>query len=404
MDEALPATGEPLPPDWALQDPDDYCDVLRHAVPAAVADAGIDPEPGGRDRHRLHRLHGAARAGRRDPAVPAPGARGPGRTPTPSCGSTTRPSRRPTGSTPWPAIAASRGSAATAARSRPSGSSPRRCSCSRRTPRPTSARDRWIEAADWIIWQLAGVETRNACTAGYKGIRQDGRYPSRDFLAQLDPRLRRLRRGQARAPGPAAGRAGRVADREAAAWTGPARGDRGRGRQRRRPRDPARRRRDRARADGRDHGHLGLPRDERRRRWPRCRACAAWSTAASWPGCGATRPGRAASATSSPGSPSRRCRPPTWRRRTAAGCQLHDLLSAEAAAQPAGAHGLVALDWLNGNRSVLVDHHLSGAIVGLTLATPRTRHLPRADRGDGVRHAGHHRRVRRRRACRSANW
>ena len=40
-----------------------------------------------------------------------------------------------------------------------------------------------------------------------------------------------------------------------------------------------------------------------------------------------------------------------------------------AAAQPVGAHGLVALDWLSGNRSVLVDHELSGLIVGLTLAT-----------------------------------
>jgi L-ribulokinase len=45
------------------------------------------------------------------------------------------------------------------------------------------------------------------------------------------------------------------------------------------------------------------------------------------------------------------------------------VLSEEAACQPAGAHGLLALDWLSGNRSVLVDHHLSGAIVGLTLAT-----------------------------------
>jgi L-ribulokinase len=48
---------------------------------------------------------------------------------------------------------------------------------------------------------------------------------------------------------------------------------------------------------------------------------------------------------------------------------VHDLLSAEAATQPAGAHGLIALDWLNGNRSVLVDHHLSGVVAGLTLAT-----------------------------------
>ncbi len=38
-------------------------------------------------------------------------------------------------------------------------------------------------------------------------------------------------------------------------------------------------------------------------------------------------------------------------------------------AQPVGAHGLVALDWHSGNRSVLVDHELTGLIVGQTLAT-----------------------------------
>ncbi|MDQ5863236.1 MAG: ribulokinase, partial [Actinomycetota bacterium] len=32
-----------LPGEWALQVPNDYRDVLRHAVPAAIADAGIDP-------------------------------------------------------------------------------------------------------------------------------------------------------------------------------------------------------------------------------------------------------------------------------------------------------------------------------------------------------------------------
>jgi L-ribulokinase len=51
------------------------------------------------------------------------------------------------------------------------------------------------------------------------------------------------------------------------------------------------------------------------------------------------------------------------------GIGLQELLDAEAAKQRAGAHGLIALDWLNGNRSVLVDHHLSGLVVGLTLAT-----------------------------------
>ncbi len=53
-----------------------------------------------------------------------------------------------------------------------------------------NAADRFIEAADWIVWQLCGKETRNACTAGYKEIwnKRMG-FPSDDFFAALDPRL-----------------------------------------------------------------------------------------------------------------------------------------------------------------------------------------------------------------------
>ena len=47
--------------------------------------------------------------------------------------------------------------------------------------------ERWVEAADWIVWQLCGEYVRNACSAGYKGILQDGAYPSRDYLAELNP-------------------------------------------------------------------------------------------------------------------------------------------------------------------------------------------------------------------------
>jgi L-ribulokinase len=47
----------------------------------------------------------------------------------------------------------------------------------------------------------------------------------------------------------------------------------------------------------------------------------------------------------------------------------HDALTEAAARQAVGQHGLVALDWWNGNRSLLVDHDLSGLLVGLTLAT-----------------------------------
>jgi len=45
----------------------------------------------------------------------------------------------------------------------------------------------WVEATDWIVWQLTGTYVRNACTADYKGLRQDGAYPSREYLAALNP-------------------------------------------------------------------------------------------------------------------------------------------------------------------------------------------------------------------------
>ena len=51
----------------------------------------------------------------------------------------------------------------------------------------------------------------------------------------------------------------------------------------------------------------------------------------------------------------------------ARGVDLHEYLSELAGRQAVGEHGLIALDWHSGNRSVLVDHALSGLILGLTL-------------------------------------
>jgi ribulokinase len=133
-------------------------------------------------------------------------------------------------------------------------------------PEAYAAMDRWVEAADWIVWQLTGRYVRNACTAGYKGIRQDGHYPSAEFLAELNPAFADFVSAKLDQPigqlGDAAGtltaEAGRRLDR-------PARGHRGRGRQRRRARHLGRRAGARARPTGRDHGHLELPRAEQRR-------------------------------------------------------------------------------------------------------------------------------------------
>lgn len=51
------------------------------------------------------------------------------------------------------------------------------------------------------------------------------------------------------------------------------------------------------------------------------------------------------------------------------GISIHKLLRERASKLKVGQSGLLALDWLNGNRSVLVDSELSGMILGLTLRT-----------------------------------
>jgi L-ribulokinase len=57
-------------------------------------------------------------------------------------------------------------------------------------PEIYAACDRFLEAGDWLVWQLTGEERRSECAAGYKGMWIKGAgFPSRDFLRALDPRL-----------------------------------------------------------------------------------------------------------------------------------------------------------------------------------------------------------------------
>lgn len=57
-------------------------------------------------------------------------------------------------------------------------------------PEIYNATDRFMEATDWVTMQMTGVERRNSCTAGYKAIwhKQKG-YPSSEFFKALDPRM-----------------------------------------------------------------------------------------------------------------------------------------------------------------------------------------------------------------------
>ena len=88
-------------------------------------------------------------------------------------------------------------------------------------PEVYDAADRFIEAADWVVWRLTGVETRNSCTAGYKAIwsKQDG-FPGSGYFAALDPRFANVvDEKMSRDVMSIGDKAGELSE-EAAAWTG----------------------------------------------------------------------------------------------------------------------------------------------------------------------------------------
>ena len=367
MDTVLASSGRPLPPDWALQDPEDYRDVLRHAVPAAVADAGIDPAQVigiGTDFTACTVL-----------PVLADG--------TPLCEFVElrdRPHAYPklwkhhasqpqadrinelarVRGEPWLARYGGKISA--------EWQFAKALQLLEEDPDIYRLAGRWIEAADWIIWQLTGAETRNACTAGYKGIFQDGHYPSREFLAALHPDFAGFVDDKLAHPISAlGGRAGSITP-SAAVWTGLPSGI--------------------AVAVGNVDAHVTPPAANAVTPGQMVAimgtsTCHVMNgeTLAEVPGmCGAVDGGILAGLWGYEAGQSgvgdifawfadHLAPPECHEAARRAGLTVHELLSAEAAAQPAGASGLIALDWLNGNRSVLVDHHLSGAIVGLTLAS-----------------------------------
>ncbi len=57
-------------------------------------------------------------------------------------------------------------------------------------PQVYQAAARIIEGGDWMVWYLTGEEKRSACQAGYKALwDKEAGYPSADFFAALDPRF-----------------------------------------------------------------------------------------------------------------------------------------------------------------------------------------------------------------------
>jgi L-ribulokinase len=362
-----PGSGAPLPPDWALQDPGDYTDALGAAVRAAIRESGVDPG----------QVTGIATDFTASTCMPV---RTDG---TPLCQLPDLAARPHAYPKLWKHHAAQPQADRINALAHERGEKwinryggkissewqfAKALQLLDEDPELYQRADRWIEAADWIIWQLCGTETRNACTAGYKGIFQDGRYPARDFLFALDPRFAGFADDKlAHHISPLGGRAGRLTP-AAAALTGLPSGI--------------------AVAVGNVDAHVTVP-----AAGPvaagKMVAIMGTSTChvmngaelAEVPGmCGAVDGGIVAGLWGYEAGQSGVGDIFAWFTRNGVpgefadqarrrGVPLPALLDELACAPPPGAHGLVALDWAGGNRSVLVDGRLSGTIVGLTLAT-----------------------------------
>ena len=367
MDDVLAATGAELPPDWALQDPGDYVDVLREAVPKALAVSGVLPD----------QVVGVGTDFTACTVLPvlADG--------TPLCHVDRFRDRPHAYVKLWKHHAAQPQADRVNEVAERRGESwlgryggkissewefAKALQVLEEDPEVYAATERWIEAADWIVWQLCGVETRNVCTAGYKGIYQDGEWPSRDFLTALNPDFAGYVDNLVRHPLSALGeRAGGLSP-QAARWTGLREGI--------------------AVSVGNVDAHVTAP-AAKSIAPGQMLAVMGTSTCHVMNGerlapvsgmCGVVADGIVRGLWGYEAGQSGvgdifgwfvdRFVPASYADDASArGKSLHEHLSELAAAQEVGEHGLLALDWESGNRSVLVDHDLSGALLGLTLAT-----------------------------------
>lgn len=366
IESSLPGSEVRLGPNWALQSPADWVDVLRQAVPKALALSGVDPADVigiGTDFTACTVLPTLADG-------------------TPLCELGDLADRPHA----WPKlwkhhaaqpqadlinkVAADRGEPwlnRYGGKISSEWEFAKGLQLLQEDPELYARTDRWIEAADWIIWQLTGTESRNVCTAGYKGIRTEDGYPSQEYLAALDPAFTDFTDKLANNLIALGAPAGRLTE-QAAEWTGLPAGI--------------------AVAAGNVDAHVTAAAADATRPGQLVAimgtsTCHVMSSdrLAEVPGmCGVVDGGIIDGLWGYEAGQSAvgdifgwfvdNCVPPAYvAEAERQGLSVHAYLTGLAAQQKVGAHGLIALDWHNGNRSVLVDHDLSAVLVGQTLAT-----------------------------------
>jgi L-ribulokinase len=370
IDERLPAPDDDvrLEPEWALQDPEDYVRTFQETVPGLLADTGVDPrdvigvgidftsctmlptladgtplcmvEALRREPHawvKLWKHHAAQPEADRINEVAAER------------------------DEPWLARYGGRYSS--------EWFFAKALQILDEAPEVYERADRLIEAADWVVWQLTGVETRNSCTAGYKALwsKSDG-FPADDYFAALDPRFAHVvDEKMSRRLEPLGGNAGGLSER-AAAWTGLLPGT--------------------AVAVANVDAHVSAPAVGVTEPGSLvaimgtsiCHIALGAELAVVDGMCGVVEDGVVPGLFGYEAGQSavgdifawfvETCVPPRYHELAGErGVDVHELLEAEAAELEPGESGLLALDWWNGNRSILVDADLRGLIVGMTLAT-----------------------------------
>ena len=236
-------------------------------------------------------------------------------------------------------------------------------------PEIYAAADRLIEAADWVIWQLTGQEKRNSCTAGYKAMwsKREG-YPPNDYFASLDPRLKNVIDSKmSRSIYPIGDKAGELTA-QAAQWTGLQEGT--------------------AVAIANVDAHVSVPAASVTETGRMvmimgtsiCHMLLGEEERNVEGMCGVVEDGIIPGLFGYEAGQSgvgdifawfiNNCIPEEYHQKAQQrSLGIHQLLEEKAVRQKPGAHGLLALDWWNGNRSVLVDVDLSGLLIGATLRT-----------------------------------
>jgi L-ribulokinase len=378
IDERLPAPDDDvrLGADWALQDPDDYVATYRQAVPALLAETGVDPAEVigvGIDFTSCTMLPTTADG---TPLCRLPGLR---RNPHSWVKLWKHHAAQPEADL-INAVAAERGEpwlARYGGRISSEWFVAKSLQILLEAPEVYERADRLVEGADWAVWQLTGVETRNSCTAGYKAMwsKRDG-FPDDAYFAALDPRFERfVDEKLSRTIVPLGTRAGGLSE-QAAGWTGLL------------PGTPV--------AVANVDAHVSAPAVTVTEPGTLvaimgtsiCHILLGDEPALVEGVCGVVEDGVVPGLYGFEAGQSavgdifawfvESCVPPeVYEAAARRGLGVHAYLEEEAARLRPGESGLLALDWWNGNRSVLVDAELGGLLVGMTLQT-RAHELYRA--------------------------